>query len=226
MLRRGADDFVWIAECAGRTVTFLLNRLEQRLPKKLCRGAAEVFVQRTFDESGLGFVLLFDDHARRFLWVLDEEQPVPEHWRELAPGLLQGRRTGFVFQQRASRKELVAVRGQSVDRNDFYDGPFDQLADNYASQSPLRKCLEKWRPLLRGRIDDLGRFIDAEAPARVAIVPYQTYYTNAEAVRAGATSGAAELKPESSAASRRFSQPAGPGPRTGVRDGTKIGESE
>jgi hypothetical protein len=167
-----------------KRVTFHLHRLVQAPPKLFALDADERFVQRTFDESGLGFFLLFDETCRQFRWVLNEELPVPEHWRELAPNVYQGRRTGFVFQCARGRKHLVAVRGQSVDRNDYCDGPFDQLADNFARETHLREFLEKANPQLRGRIDDFGNFTDERAPARVAIAPYATYYTNAEALRA------------------------------------------
>ncbi len=108
---------------------------------------------------------------------------MPEHWRELAPGLVQGRRTGFVFRTGDRRKVLAAVRQQSVERNDYCDGPFDQLADNYARDTHLRQFLEKWNPSLKGRIDDFGNFIDSPTPTRVAIAPYATYGNEAEALQ-------------------------------------------
>jgi hypothetical protein len=184
VLEAGGDRFTWTARVGSKRVTFHLHRLEQSPPRLFPLAPNERFVQRTFDESGLGFFLLFDEHARQFRWVLNEEMPLPEHWRQLAPGLYQGRRTGFVFEAARGRKQLVAVRGQCVDRNDYCDGPFDQLADNFARQTRLREFLEKSNPQLRGRIDDFGNFTDDRAPARVAIAPYATYYTTAEAVRA------------------------------------------
>jgi hypothetical protein len=181
-----ADAFEWTGHHAGKAVRFELHRLAQDPPKLFALRDGEVFVEHTADESGLLFFLLFDQRTNRFRWLLDEETTVPDHWRLLEPGLVQGRRTGFVFRIDGPRKELAAVRAQSVDRNDSYDGPFDQLADNYPTH--LRQFLERSDPSLRGKIDDLGRFTDTRAPHRVAIVPYKTYVTQAEAVRAARVS--------------------------------------
>lgn len=189
VLSPGADAFEWVGTHRGKTVRFLLNRLVQRPPRLFALAEGERLVQRTADESGLRFFLLFDEKARVFRWLLDEEDEqgtAPEHWRELATGIVQGRRTGFVFRVEGARKTLAAVRALSVERNDYHDGPFDQLADNDAEATPLRECLILSDSALEGKIDAWGRYTDARRPARVAIAPYATYHTTAEAIRAAA----------------------------------------
>jgi hypothetical protein len=70
---------------------------------------------------------------------------------------------------------LAAVSDESVRRNDWHDGPFDQLADNYADQSGIRGYLELVMPSVRGKIDRFGNFTDDLERGRVAIVPYGRY---------------------------------------------------
>lgn len=192
VLSPGRDAFEWHGTYNNRRVTFRLHRVAQTLPPGWQLQPHETFVMRTADESGLMFFLLFDERAKRFRWLLDESESVPERWRELEPGVWQGRRTGFVFRVENGtppqrRMELVAVRAASVARNDYYDGPFDQLADNYAEVSPLQRCLETAYPELKGRIDAWGRFTDERYPARAAIASYAEYYTEEEAIRIGRT---------------------------------------
>lgn len=192
VLLPGRNAFEWLATYENRQVTFRLHQVTQTLPPDWPRLAHETFVMRTADESGLMFLLLFDEQTKRFRWLLDEREPVPERWRELEPGLWQGRRTGFVFRVEDGppsrrRMELVAVRAASVARNDYYDGPFDQLADNYAEDSSLQRCLEAAYPELRGCLDAWGRYTDERHPARIAIAPYAEYYSEEEAIRVGRT---------------------------------------
>ncbi len=183
VLAAGRDAFEWIGTHRGKRVVFCLHHLDQSPPPAAVLRPGETFVMRTADESGLRFLLVFDEAASEFRWLLDEAQPVPEHWRELEPGIVQGRRTGFVFVQEPGRRRLAAVRLQSVLRNDWFDGPFDQLADNFADASPLQRCLEKSDPSLRGRIDSRGRFTDSGKPGRVAIAPYGQYASTVQAIR-------------------------------------------
>ena len=77
---------------------------------------------------------------------------------------------------------LASVRKVSIRRNDYYDGPFDQLADNYVEEVNIRKYMELALPGVKGRIDKYGYYTDRERPIRVALSNYGTYYTYAEAV--------------------------------------------
>ena len=65
----------------------------------------------------------------------------------------------------------MAVRGQNATRNDYYDGPFDQLADNYVDEVGISGYIVRASPALLGRIDKNGYFTDSARSSRVSISP-------------------------------------------------------
>lgn len=169
-----------------RAVTFHLHRLAQLPPKQFPLRKNEVFIERTFDESGLQFFLLFNTERNYFFWVLNEEEKVPESFEAIERNVLVGRRTGFAFwidREAARRKLLVAVRGLSVRRNDYFDGPFDQLADNDAEQTKISEWMVRSLPALEGRIDKFGYRTDTNEPTRVALSCYGMYETQEDILR-------------------------------------------
>ena len=180
------DGFSCDVSCEGKTVRFRLHQIPQLPPAAGVLGAEERFVSRTWDESGLPFLLCYHTSAKCFFWVLNEEKPVAEVFTELSPGIHFGRRTGFVFWTdpgHAGREILTAVREASVRRNDYYDGPFDQLADNYAAQVPLRQLVEEAFPPLKGGIDLYGYYTSGpDKGGRVALTSYFSYSTVEQAV--------------------------------------------
>ena len=191
------DQFVWAVTFQGKCVTFHLHRLRQDPPRAFGLRTNEVFIERTFDESGLQFFLLFNTNKDYFFWVLNEEERLPEQFDQVASNVLLGHRTGFVFwldHEQPPRKVLAAVRGLSVLRNDYYDGPFDQLADNYAKQSKISTWMERAIPSLKGQIDIYGWLTNSAEPTRVALSCYGTYESTAEAI---ALIGQAELANDS-----------------------------
>jgi hypothetical protein len=172
------DGFTSVVNYRGKSVTFHFHRIPQLPPKKFTLPPNEKFVERTCDESGFQFFLLYNTAGKYFLWVLNEEAPVPDHLHPMAGDLLLGRRSGFVFwtdKANGSRKVLAAVREDSVVRNDAFDGPFDQLADNYADQSEIRKYIEEALPSCKDRVDKWGYFTDTAEPKRVALNNYGTW---------------------------------------------------
>lgn len=175
--------FTYSMKGDGKEVVFRLNELSQEPPSTWEVREGEVFVQRTFDESGLRFFLMFNAVGNYFFWVLNEEEGVAEQWKVLGDGVVRGRRSGFVFWQDGKRKVLATIRKLSVRRNDYYDGPFDQLADNYADETKVQAYMLKALPGLVGRIDKYGYYTDKETPMRVALSNYGTYYTDAEALK-------------------------------------------
>ena len=75
------------------------------------------------------------------------------------------------------------MRDLSIRRNDPFDGPFDQLADNYAAQVPLRKYVEEAFPSLKNGIDLYGYFTTGpDKGNRVALTSYLAYETTAGAL--------------------------------------------
>ncbi|NQW17323.1 MAG: hypothetical protein HQ478_07530 [Chloroflexi bacterium] len=172
--------FVWEVEYQGKTVEFHFNELRQERPRSFALGPNEVFIQRTFDESGLQFFLIFNRDHNYFTWILNEEEIVPELITEFEdiPDIYIGRKSGFLFWndvEHGNRKVLMAIRRASVQRNDYYDGPFDQLADNYAVETKVAEYMQRAYPDVRDNVDVYGYYLDREESLRVAISPYYTY---------------------------------------------------
>jgi hypothetical protein len=202
------DEFTVRVRWREKSVTFHLNRLVQELAPGFRMAPGEQFLQRTEDESGLRFYLLFNADRRYFFWSLDETEPVPESFRQLAPDVVMGRRTGFVFwiqDALAGRKVLASVRQASLQRNDYHDGPFDQLADMFVRDDGLRPYLEQAMPWLRGRVDPWGFLTDSAPPRRVALTVHGTHDRPADAL---ALVAAARLEPDPVAYLSRGGRPA------------------
>jgi len=158
--------------------------LSQDPPEQYALRQGERFVQRTCDESGLQFILIYSTRFKDFFWVLNQEQgvEVPEKFREQG-GALVGERSGFVFWQDNDRRVLVAVDAANVAANNEFDGPFDQLADNYAGETPLLECLLQRQPDLDGQIDRFGRYKGRQPASRIALTNYWKNATVEDAVR-------------------------------------------
>lgn len=160
---------------------FEFHELDQTFPTALQLDPDESFIQRTFDESGYQFYLVFDGTGRRFFWTLNEEHPVPDILDPVEEDLLVGRRSGFAFWvDPLDRKILVGVRRLNVSRNDYFDGPFDQLADNYAEETDISGYMQTAYPVLAGRIDKFGYYTDRDRPLRVGLSTYLVYSTLSE----------------------------------------------
>lgn len=162
----------------GKRVVFHLNPLVQKPPEKFALREGEQFVQRTYDESGLQFVLLYSSRFDDFLWVLNEEAGVkiPETFAD-RNGALIGERSGFVFWQDRDRKVLCAVSRANVEANNYFDGPFDQLADNHAEETSLKKFLVQRNPAIASQIDQFGNHKNRDPATRVALTNYLKYKT-------------------------------------------------
>ncbi len=176
------DDFTYNVGYRGKEVTFNLHQLSQEQPKKFKLADDEVSIMRTFDESGYQFFLLFNTTGNYFFWVLNEEEIVPDELVPAEPDLLVGRRSGFAFWVDAAhpdRKALVAIRGANATVNNYYDGPFDQLADNYVELTNVSEYMMQASPGLRGRLDKYGYFLDRDGSSRLAISPYFVYFSDA-----------------------------------------------
>ena len=176
------DRFTYTVNYKKKKVTFHLHRLPQVPPKLFSLGDDEIFIERTFDESGYQFFLLFNKKDNYFFWVLNEEETVPDVFDPIGEtgDIIVGRRSGFAFwvdAKHEERKILASIRQHSVNRNDYYDGPFDQLADNYADEVHISEYMQTAFPALKGRIDKYGYYTDTDRPLRVAITAYTTYYT-------------------------------------------------
>lgn len=162
-----------------KSVVFELNDLSDVKPPDGVLRPGETYLGPVFDESGIRFFLIFDKSTKLFHYVLDETVAVAD---QLAKGqdmqhTLVGWRTGFAFLKEGNpeRKTLIAIYRANADVNNYLDGPFDQLPDNFLKGDELRQAILLARPQLKGKIDRLGNMLDREE--RELIAPYAEYDT-------------------------------------------------
>jgi len=174
------DPFNYSVKFQEKKVIFHLNRLSTKMPSKAKIAEDEVLVGPAFDESGLQFFLIFNNSGKHMYWILNEENYVPESFDRENDYLVFGRRTGFAFFSDTinNRKILVGVDGNNVLKNNWYDGPFDQMPDNHVNTGEIevRKYIEAAYPADSGKIDKFGNYLDEEG-VRIAIAPYYAYYS-------------------------------------------------
>lgn len=186
-----ADAFTVSVGFRGKCVRFHLHELPQA-PPSFALHADERFVERTCDESGCQFYLIYLTTENCFLWMLEETPAAP--LEVLQPSIYLDRRTGFVFWKQDDRFVLAGVAHANIQANNAFDGPFDQLADNYALTSGRQALLEKAVPECAGRIDAWGNYLDTPKPQRVALVPYCPY-TSLDQAQAFVTAAIASCQP-------------------------------
>jgi hypothetical protein len=166
----------------GKSVEFALNDLSGVRPPASALAPDEEFLGTAFDESGIRFFLVFDKKLKIFHFVLDETIKVADQF-EPSPRtdrILIGKRTGFAFYRdhRRDRKILIGAYKPNMLTNTWFDGPFDQLPDNFIQGEALRDALIASDPGLKGRIDRFGGFPGGEE--RMGIDPYLPYDAVAE----------------------------------------------
>ena len=156
----------------GRAVTFALNDLSQAKPPQGLLWPDERLLGPIFDESAVRFFLVFNSRLKVFHYLLDETAAPADEW-EPHGAILIGRRTGFAFYRDGERKILVGVKGRNSRLNNAFDGPFDQLPENFIAGEALREGIIAADPGAKGRIDRLGNFSDRSG--RYLIHPYMLY---------------------------------------------------
>ena len=168
--------FVYTVAFKGRTVTFQLNDIGMAPPKRAKLRPDEVYVGPVYDESGVRFFLIFNKTTNHFHYLLNEEVAAPEEYRRLNKDVIVGKRTGFAFydDKAMNRRMLVGVNGWNIRRNNYYDGPFDQLPDNYIDQTKIGAYMERAYPHLKGKLTRYGSMIK-NPDNRVAIDAYFVY---------------------------------------------------
>lgn len=162
----------------GKTVVFHLNDRGDVVPPADVVADGDRYIGAAYDESGIPFYVLFNETRRDFLFVLDEREPlndmlVPFHQDH--PALTIGARTGFAFYEDrfAPRRILVGVNAANVRANNYLDGPFDQLPDNFIAGEELRDAIIAKHPELDGEVDRLGGFRSQDG--RFLVNPYVNY---------------------------------------------------
>lgn len=162
----------------GHAVVFELNRLGKVEPPAAVMAAKESYIGPVFDESGMQFYLVYNTELKVFHYILNEEGGVPDqlYASEVSERVLIGRRTGFAFykDKNLDRKILIGVYAENSHVNNYLDGPFDQLPDNFIEGETLRQALVDAVPELKGEIDRYGFWKNGES--RFLIGPYSYYY--------------------------------------------------
>lgn len=161
----------------NKSVRFNLNDLSGVKPPPGAIGKGETYIGPVFDESGIRFFLVFHEELKIFMFILDESAPAADQY-DVPPQsdrLTIGIRSGFAFyaDRYADRKILVGVNQINTSVNNYFDGPFDQLPDNFIEGEALRRAILAASPEMKGGIDRFGNSPDNET--RYLIAPYLQY---------------------------------------------------
>lgn len=166
----------------GKSVVFALNDLSQVRPPEGALAPGEIFIGPIFDESAIRFFLVYNAKLKVFLYILDETVKVAEDFFPAGRSnrILVGKRTGFAFykDRLRDRKILIGVFEANYRLNTHFDGPFDQLPDNFIEGETLRNAILDVAPRLKGHIDRFGSF--PGGAVRFEIKPYASYRTVGE----------------------------------------------
>jgi hypothetical protein len=171
------ERFLYRLTYAGKSVLFELNDLSQVRPPAMALAPRERFIGPIFDESGIRFFLVYNPAIKNFLYILDETVKVADDFFDSprSDRIVVGKRTGFVFyrDRRLDRKIMIGAFEENVRINNYFDGPFDQLPDNFIEGEALRSAILEIEPKLKGEIDRFGGSTDGVI--RYSISPYKQY---------------------------------------------------
>ena len=161
----------------GKSVIFDLNDLSGVRPREGLLTSDERYIGPVFDELAMQFFLVYNAKLKLFHYILNETASVPDQFfaSKATDRIVIGRRTGFAFYRdlKQQRKILVGVFDANVRVNNYFDGPFDQLPDNFIEGEALRSAILEVEPRLKGKIDRFGSAPGGEA--RYPIAPYLQY---------------------------------------------------
>jgi len=173
------DRLVYRISFKQKSVVFALNDLSQVKPPANALAPDETFIGPVFDESAIRFFLVYNPKLKIFHYVLDETVKVPDAFvpARRTDRILIGTRTGFAFYRdhRRDRKIMIGAFEGNIQVNNYFDGPFDQLPDNFIEGETFRNILIEVEPGLAGKIDRFGGSPDGSQ--RYAIQPYLSYRT-------------------------------------------------
>ena len=176
------ERLVYRVSYGDKSVVFRLNDLSEVKPPANIMGPDEKYIGPIFDESAIRFFLIFNKRLKLFHYVLDEPITVADQFvrTRLTSRILIGKRTGFAFYQdyRLNRKILIGVFEGNARINNYFDGPFEQLPDNFIEGETLREAILAVEPSLAGKIDRVGGAPDGSG--RYLIGPYVYYRTEEE----------------------------------------------
>lgn len=160
-----------------KSVVFELNDPSKTTPPASIIAQDERYIGPVFDDSATRFFLVYNTKLKIFHYILNEIDAPTD---TLVPStntdrLLIAKRTGFAFYRdhKLERKILVGVFEGNARVNNYFDGPFDQLPDNFIAGETLRSAILEVEPSLKGRIDRFGASFDGQT--RFMISPYLHY---------------------------------------------------
>ena len=191
------EPLIYRVTCASKSVVFALNDLSGVRPPPAALAANEKFLGPIFDESGVRFFFVYNSRLKIFHYLLDETVKVADDLYAASgtDRILIGRRTGFAFYRdhHVDRKILIGVYEGNSRVNNYFDGPFDQLPENFIRGEELRDAILESDPSVKGQIDRLGNFSDGEG--RYLIHPYMLYRKQQDLnrIHACATAGVRRL---------------------------------
>jgi hypothetical protein len=169
----------------GKSVVFALNDLSQVKPPPSIIGPDEKFLGPVFDESAIRFFLVYNSKLKMFHYILDETSKVADDFYAAARAdrVVIGRRTGFAFYRdhRLDRKILIGAFEANSVLNTYFDGPFDQLPENFIEGETFRDAIIDADPSVKGKIGRLGHYADGSG--RYVIHPYMLYRKESELYR-------------------------------------------
>jgi hypothetical protein len=171
------DRLVYRVSYGAKSVIFELNDLSSVVPPPGALGPDERFIGPIFDDSVVRFFLVYNTRLKLFHYILDETVPPTDIYVPTAKTdrIVIGKRTGFAFYRdhRLNRKILIGVFEGNSRVNSYFDGPFDQLPDNFIKGEDLRSAILEVEPSLKGAIDRFGS--DPSGESRYMISPYMHY---------------------------------------------------
>jgi hypothetical protein len=161
----------------NKSVVFALNDLSQVKPPAAALTPDERFIGPVFDDSAVRFFLVFNPKLKLFHYILDETIKPADVLVPAPVGggrILIGKRTGFAFyrDRKHARKILIGAYEGNVAANNYLDGPFDQMPDNFLKGDAYRQAILAVVPDLKGKINRYGSFPDG---ARIAVESYMEY---------------------------------------------------
>jgi hypothetical protein len=171
------DPLAYRVSYGKKSVVFELNDLSKVTPPAAALAPDDQFIGPVFDESAVRFFLVFNPKLKIFHYILDETIKPADEFVPAPVGdgrILIGKRTGFAVyrDQHRDRKILIGVFHHNVVANNYLDGPFDQMPDNFIKGEAYRQAVLAVEPDLKGQINRYGSFADG---GRVAEAPYMEY---------------------------------------------------
>jgi hypothetical protein len=176
------DRLLYRISYKGKSVVFALNDLSKVKPPPSVMGPNEEYIGPVFDESAIRFFLVYNPKLKVFHFILDETGKVADEFFNIAgtDRIVIGRRTGFAFYRdhRLDRKILIGAFEANSVLNTYFDGPFDQLPENFIEGESLREAIIDSDPSVKGQIGRLGQYADGSG--RYVIHPYMLYRKESE----------------------------------------------